>query len=359
MKIHKIGKPYVIMSNPNGKHNYFGWPTIARLRDGRLAVAASGFRIAHVCPFGKAVLAFSDDEGKIFTPPTVIIDTPLDDRDAGLCPFGESGLILTSFNNSVEFQRKVNALCEAPQRKAYISAYLDRVTEEEEKEHLGITFRISRDNGKTFGKIYKSPVSSPHGPIELKNGSVLWVGTTFTGNNIRAYTIDTENGNMHFLGEVDTSGIKAGGMLPSEPYTVETDDGTLICHIRADGHSGTHAFTLFESVSHDGGRTWSAPQSLLSQYGGAPAHIIEHSSGTLISAYTYRRNPYGIKAMFSLDGGKTWDKDNFICESPSPTHDIGYPSTAELADGSLITVFYAKTEPYASAIFAQRWRLEQ
>ena len=359
MKIHKIGEPYVIMSNPHGKHNYFGWPTLARLRDGRLAVAASGFRIDHVCPFGKAVLAFSDNEGKTFTPPAVIIDTVLDDRDAGLCPFGENGLILTSFNNTVEFQRKINASCDAPQKKAYVSAYLDRISEEEEKAALGITFRISRDGGKTFGEIHKSPVSSPPGPLELKNGTVLWVGTTFTGNNIRAYTLDTESGNMQFLGEIDASGIKAGGMNPSEPYTSELADGTLLCHIRADGAGKKRAFTMFQSVSRDGGKTWSKPESLLPESGGAPAHIITHSSGTIISAYTYRREPYGIKAMFSRDGGKTWDKDNYICESRGKTSDIGYPSTAELADGSLLTVFYAKSAQYTSAIMAQRWRLEE
>ena len=79
----------------------------------------------------------------------------------------------------------------------------------------------------------------------------------------------------------------------------------------------------------------------------------------VISTYTYREEPYGIKAMFSRDGGKTWDKDNYICQSACLTSDIGYPSTAELADGSLLTVFYTKTAQYTSAIMAQRWRFEE
>lgn len=40
------GKPRVIMSNPHSPHGYFAWPSIDRLQDGRLAVVASGFRLA-------------------------------------------------------------------------------------------------------------------------------------------------------------------------------------------------------------------------------------------------------------------------------------------------------------------------
>ena len=55
----------VICSNPdNPFHNYFAWPSVARLQDGRLMMVASGLRMKHICPFGKAVGCFSDDEGR-------------------------------------------------------------------------------------------------------------------------------------------------------------------------------------------------------------------------------------------------------------------------------------------------------
>ena len=56
----------------------FNWPSIARLSDGRLAVVSSGFRLAHVCPFGKVTIQYSSDEGITWTPPAVILDSPLD-----------------------------------------------------------------------------------------------------------------------------------------------------------------------------------------------------------------------------------------------------------------------------------------
>ena len=359
MKINLIGDLKTVMSNPYSIHNYFGWPTVKWLKDGKIAVGASGFRLTHVCPFGKGVISFSDDGGETFTAPTPIIDTALDDRDSGLCPFGDSGLIFTSFNNSVEFQRKWNQKRPESPRRAYIDAYLDNVTKEAEEKSLGVTFRISNDNGKSFGPILKSPVTSPHGPIELQDGSILWVGTSYTGENaILAYNLDTADGKMERVGEVDVSNIKALGRFACEPYAIELDDGTIICHIRSDRYGESPAFTLYQTESYDGGKTWTIPHQLLSDRGGAPSHIMKHSSGALIATYGYRTLPYGIKAMFSYDGGKSWSDGEYLY-SNDISGDLGYPSTIEFPDGSLLTVFYARHDNADEAlIFGQRWNFE-
>ena len=54
----------IVCNNPDSVFGYFGWPSVARLPDGTLAVAASGFRLRHVCPFGKGVICYSRDEGR-------------------------------------------------------------------------------------------------------------------------------------------------------------------------------------------------------------------------------------------------------------------------------------------------------
>ena len=48
MKITKIDSPQVIMSNPESRHCYFGWPTVARLQNGKIAVVADklGYGVA-------------------------------------------------------------------------------------------------------------------------------------------------------------------------------------------------------------------------------------------------------------------------------------------------------------------------
>lgn len=356
MNIKKIGEPRVVMSNPGSIHRYFGWPTVTRLKNGRIALGASGFRLGHVCPFGKSVLSYSDDEGQTYTAPAPIIDTVLDDRDVGLCPFGESGLIFTSFNNSVEFQQKENEKRKEGPIKEYVNAYLNTVSPEAEKEALGLTFRVSYDNGLTFGPIYKSPITSPHGPLQRADGSILWVGTNYEGGcNIRAYDLDPQTGEMTLLGKIDTSGIRALEWIPCEPHAMELSDGTILCHIRTDCYKqGNRAFTLWQSESHDGGRTWTEPRRLLEPNGGAPSHLLRHSSGVIISTYSYRKAPFGIRAMISRDEGKTWEMAGQLYEGKDC--DLGYPSTVELKDGSLLTAFYAGQDG-AAAVLQQQWSL--
>ena len=93
--------------------------------------------------------------------------------------------------------------------------------------------------------------------------------------------------------------------------------------------------------------------------GGAPAHIMQHSSGVLISAYGTRVNkPFCINIMFSKDNGKTWDTDHAIYKN-NFCDDMGYPATVELKDGSLLTVFYSTAyEGGPAVIMQQKWRLE-
>ena len=359
MKIQLIGEPKIILSNPNSTHNYFAWPTVDRLRDGRIAVAASGFRLEHICPMGKAVIAFSADEGESYTPPIPVIDTTLDDRDGGLCPFGESGLIVTSFNNKVEYQRMVNKNRFQP-RKAYIDAYLDSITPEMEERDLGFTYRISRDNGATFEPMRKSPIMSPHGPVELSSGEIFWIGSDGKEpNGIHAYLFDPDSGEFTYLSTVELSGVWADGRMASEPYVVELEKDHLLCHIRIDRWDEHGCFTLYQCESFDCGRTWTTPYQVFGKDEGAPSFLYKHSSGKLICSYSYRFEPYGIRVMVSDDGGKTWSAGTQIFTCDVKTWDLGYPTTVELKDGSLLTVFYAHQGPGGPAvIWQQKWRLD-
>lgn len=359
MKITKIGEVQTIMSNPGERHNYFAWPSVARLQDGRIAVAASGFRVHHVCPFGKGVIAFSENEGDAYTSPTPVINTALDDRDMGILTYGKSNVIVTSFNNTVQFQYS-----RAADDDSYVRERLAAITPQEEARDLGSTYRISQNCGMTFGPIRKCPVTSPHGPCELSDGSILWVGRTFSPDNsklrddcIQAYRIYSDR-EPEFVGRIDNITYDGVEVLSCEPHAVQLTNGRILCHIRVQHKPTPFLFTIYQSESDDGGRTWSKPHRILKTNGGAPAHIMRHSSGMLISVYGYRQAPSGIKVMFSRDNGNTWDADYDLYINGN-SWDLGYPATVELKNGDLLTVFYArpdKDEP--AVIIQQKWRFQ-
>ena len=124
-----------------------------------------------------------------------------------------------------------------------------------------------------------------------------------------------------------------------EPHLVETADGTIVAQFR----DCNPPQRLWQSKSTDGGPTWSPPHRTLLH--GYPPHLIRLSNGYLLSTYAKRWPPYGEYAAVSRDGGETWDVANEIKLSTAPNSDLGYPASAELADGSIWTVYYEVDVP--------------
>ena len=383
MKINLIGEVKTVLSNPGGFHNYFGWPSIIKAKNGNILVGASGYRLAHTCPFGKLVMAVSENEGEDYSLPYIVVDSPLDDRDVGLCAFGENGVISTCFHHPLKVSEKHcvgfkgngnimkvthGMLIELEDEKSrekltmlnnYSMAYLNGISEEEERNAKpGSYFCISFNNGKTFSEPYHSPITSPHGPTVLNDGTVLWVGTS--QNGVEAYTVDVNTGKLEFTGAISPVYREGKKLLSCEPYALQLESGKVICHIRVqspDGMDGIGFLPLHQSESVDGGKTWSEPKPLEYGDGARPAHLLLHSSGAVISTFGYRDEPFGVKAMVSYDEGKTWSEPCRIYEN-NLSRDIGYPMTAELSDGSLLTVFYAhKAKGLPAEIYQQKWKL--
>ena len=78
---------------------YHGWPTLALRRNGELLVAYSGGRESHICPFGRVDLIRSSDQGRTWSWPEILLDTPIDDRDAGILETPAGSLLVTTFTS--------------------------------------------------------------------------------------------------------------------------------------------------------------------------------------------------------------------------------------------------------------------
>ena len=114
-----------------GKLNYNAWGSILTLADGTMISVWSGDRYAHICPFGRVLASRSADGGYTWTPPYTVLNTPLDDRDAGLFQSGDR-LILTSFNNSRAQQRMYAERGKYPaEKRAFIESYLNLIRDED------------------------------------------------------------------------------------------------------------------------------------------------------------------------------------------------------------------------------------
>lgn len=336
MKI-QLKERKIICENKHGTHGYFAWPTVGKLQDGRLAMVASGFRMGHLCPFGKGIICYSADEGKTWTLPAVLIDTPLDDRDCGICTFGENGVLITSFNHPISLQRGFDKPSD-PLKTKLFNAHFDWLeTYPDAEKIVGSTYVISNDKGKTFGEVKTFPVTNPHGPCCLQDGTMLYVGNEIgakePGKVLKSYQIQPD-GSYECIGSI----VADTGTSFWEPHAIQLKSGKIIVHIRV--HLNDNG-TIFQTESYDGGRTFTKPHQLIGENGCAPTHLMQTKSGLLISTYTYRTldEHCGIRLMFSKDEGQTWETEIILCEG-FVNWDMGYAASVELENGDILTVFY-------------------
>jgi sialidase-1 len=138
-----------------------------------------------------------------------------------------------------------------------------------------------------------------------------------------------------------------------ELHAVEAGDGHVIAHIR--NHNPANRGETLQCESKDGGKTWTTPHSI--GVWGMPSHLLRLRNGNLLMSYGYRRAPFGNQARISKDNGHTWSAPIVISDD-APGGDVGYPSTVELADGELVTVWYETLARSQRAVLRKRrWSL--
>lgn len=368
----------------NSIFSYAGWPSVTRDENGVLYAAASAFRVGHICPFGKTAMYVSRNGGKTWTPPIVVNDTYLDDRDAGILYMGNGRMLVTWFSHSVHaYQHSLIKSMKNWSSTMDIAPIMGMLGSypyiPEEQAQGGSFLRISEDYGVTWSDPIRIDGSAPHGPNICRDGSLIYLGrdmyaTNEAGEsteNLSAYR--STDGGYHWE-KIATLTLPEGtsGKNFHEPHVAELPDGRLLGAIRAQSADGrgedtiqdgawkkgntlVPGYTIYTTVSSDGGRTWSDLKA--TGISGAPPHLLVHSTGALICSYIRREPPFSIRAMVSYDMGESWSEDYILTEC---SVDGGYPGTVEMDDGSLVTVYYGKygKDPKAS-ILSTRWTLAE
>lgn len=343
---------------------YHAWPTLLRRRNGELIVAYSGGREGHVCPFGRVEIIRSNDNGQNWSWSQVVMDTPIDDRDAGVAETPKGTLLVSTFT-SLAFEKPFQEAkgWSAERTERWQSVY--RATTPEQRQSLiGSWLVRSTDGGLTWSSPYRVPVMAPHGPVATPSGRLLYAGVEYTGGSSRRVGVweSTDDGlTWQWLAPIPGRESDNSDEF-HELHIVEAANGHLVAQVR--NHNAANNRETLQSESADGGRTWSVVHPI--GVWGLPSHLLRLRDGNLLMTYGYRRAPRGNHARLSRDNGKTWSEPVIL--SNDGTGDLGYPSTAELASGDLLTVWYEHRLPGTtpekvpdgplSVLRQARWRLK-
>ena len=130
-------------------------------------------------------------------------------------------------------------------------------------------------------------------------------------------------------------------------------NGDIVAMMRTEPALGSKMWT---ARSPDRGKTWS--RAVETPLHGHPAHLLTLRDGTLLCTYGFRDEPIGIRAALSRDHGRTWLEKDIVslrADGSGRPGDNGYPLTADLGDGTLVSVYYI-TRDGVTGVEATRWR---
>ncbi len=279
-----------------------------------LAVVRGGG--AHIGRAGRLDIVRSKDGGLTWSAPRTAVDSPEDDRNPA---FGvlKNGKIILAY--------------------AVLSGY-----DTPKRVFDGVYVMTSTDKGATWSKPVRDEAIhsfyqgkgavSPYGKIiQLRDGTIVMPVY---------FEFDGERGNESYIFRSRDGGRSWGepsllGKHFNETSVVELPDGHLMAAMRSE--KGGHVATVHSS---DGGRTWTAPQQV-TRDSEHPADLIVTRAGEVVLTFGQRNRPLGAQALLSRDGGATWDQSRkMLLATDSPNGDCGYPSSVELADGRVLTMFY-------------------
>jgi hypothetical protein len=137
-----------------------------------------------------------------------------------------------------------------------------------------------------------------------------------------------------------------------ETALAEAANGDIVAMMRTEPALGSKMWT---ARSSDRGKTWT--KAVETPLHGHPPHLLRLRDGTLLCTYGFRDDPIGIRAALSRDHGRTWLEKDIVslrADGGGRPGDNGYPLSAELPDGTLVSVYYI-TRDGVTGVEATRW----
>ncbi len=301
---------FVVARRPD---RHLAFPDVCLVEEGELLVVYREGH-SHVDASGRIMMSrgLMVEGSAKFSPPQVVVDTDLDDRDPSICQLANGTLLLSFFRLDIKRKCQVLALTR------------------------------SDDGGRTWEPVLDIPV--PNFPIglatsdaivELPSGALLMpvYGKLDTGEEGSFVLTSLDHGTT--WSKIVPLALQEHPIF-EEPALCRLSTGRLVAFLRTD-HKGLGY--VYETHSDDDGDTWEVPRRL--NVWGYPPDVVEMKNGRLLLTYGYRQLPTGIRYCVSPPDAdcSIWDEQILRCDG----HDegeLGYPASVELRDGTIVTVYY-------------------
>ena len=215
----------------------------------------------------------------------------------------------------------------------------------------------STDGGKTWEDREVTEIE-PYYTISVWGGAngtgwLLLEDGTLMGTMVGPASYDSPLWRAYILFSRDNGRTWEKSIVPQSPDKPRDNDECDLIRLRS-GRILLAARNLVWPVdiqvawSDDNGKTWEPFHPTPMR--GYPPHLLELNDGRVLCTYGRRFRPFGIRACLSSDAGETWDVGNEIViedngpETYLPSGGLGYPMSAQLSDGTIITLYY-NTKP--------------
>ena len=332
---------------------HFAFPDVVKLTNGKFMVVYRNGS-THADKSGAIIVSFSDDGINWGEPDILLDDETIDDRDPSITVLSDGRVAMNWF------------------KYRYPADYSEPWI-----HHL--FFAVSDKSGLNFGE-----------HVQVDTGVFDYSETAIMDEN--GIWLDDENGNEVTVAASSSSAIEHDGkiIIPGyfgnalnwqsmgktpktkvvlyessdggktwipnevkaeiddktwlqEPALLKVTDKRWILQVRtAVGSSPSAKGDLVQSVSEDGGKTWSPYKSL-----GFVAHapeLLKLEKGVIVSSFRWlewegmNATREAVSMVYSLDGGETWSDVIEILDCGAV--ECGYPGMVELPDNKILIVYY-------------------
>jgi photosystem II stability/assembly factor-like uncharacterized protein len=303
------------------------FPVVHRLSDGRIAIVLRG-GAGHLGIKGRLDLVLSDDEGKTWTKPVVVVDTPLDDRNPA---FGQAadGTLVVGFlqlglyddegRYDVNLDRPVNGL---------VTRSTDGGSTWSEPVAIGVE---DIQGASPFGRMVLMPDRSLLMAIYGEAVHPPGNRPPYAKRTDHSYVYRSTDSGQTWSRIAE---IGDGKQQLNETALLRLPSGKLVAAIRS------RSTQTWMSQSDDDGRTWTTPRQITPS-GVHPGDLCALPDGRLLLTVGDRESGYGVRGMIARAGQPFDWEERFTLVDDAVSKDCGYPSSVVLGDGRVLTAYYA------------------